>query len=102
MEPTLICLYPGIQNVALKIAYDNGMINRNVAEDEWLRTLNPVMQKYTTEDLKLISDFCDELTDDEQLSLAAGEATEIYEVGRAFIKPELLHIFTEIFEGEVS
>lgn len=92
--------YPGIKKVALEIAYDNGMINRNVPEVQWLSSLDPIIKDFSVEKLAALDKFCSSLSDDEVDILATGEDTEMRFVEEKFDDPDFCHnVFNYIFEG---
>lgn len=71
--------WPGLKKAALDIAYDNGMINRCCPEDDWLRSLDPVLgaDGVYDADLERWSEWLLTLSEDELSVVAAGEETEM-------------------------
>lgn len=104
---SLIERWPGLKKAALEIAYDNGMINRCCSEDDWLRSLDPVLGAdgvYDT-DLECWSDWLLTLSEDELSVVAAGEETEMLAImARAPAPPsgadgDLNGLLNDIFEA---
>lgn len=74
--------WPGLKKAALEIAYDNGMINRCSPEDDWLRSLDPVLgaEGVYDADLERWSDWLLTLSEDDLQTVAAGEETEMHAI----------------------
>lgn len=71
--------YPGLKRVALEIAYDNGMININEPENEFLESLE-WLAVFNNASLTRWSDFIEGLSQEQVEVLAAGEENEIEEL----------------------
>lgn len=71
----IIAQYPALRRVALEIAYDNGMINRLQTEDQWLASLDGVLEcdGCYAEDLEAWSSYLDTLSSRQIALIAAGE-----------------------------
>lgn len=94
--------FPGIRAVALKIAYDNGLINRFQSEEEGLLSLDEILGADGVDeaDLRLVDEWCQSLSEEDQAKLAAGEHSEMIDLQQEFQRPKLLGIFDDIFNGE--
>lgn len=91
----------GIREVTLMIAYDNGMINREQSEDDFLNKVDFVLSAdgVDTADLEKIDKWIQTLSYDDRMILAAGENVERVGLENTFHQPELLKIFEDIFEA---
>lgn len=92
--------FPKMKEVALLIAYDNGMINREQSQNDFLNKVDEIVGAdgvdYT--DLQLIEDWLVTLGNEQLIILAAGETEEMKALEATFSRPELLEIFNDIFE----
>lgn len=90
----------GIRKVALEIAYDNGMINRDSSEETFLMRVDEILGADGVDyaDLKLVDDWILTLTDVQVVTLAAGEREDMEVLEKKFSRPELLKILDDIFE----
>lgn len=92
--------FPKMKEVALLIAYDNGMINREQNQWDFLNKVDEIIGADGVEhaDLQLIEDWLVTLGNEELIILAAGEHEEMKALESKFSRPELLEIFNDIFE----
>lgn len=92
--------FPGIRKVALEIAYDNGMIDRDNPEEAFLQKVDEIVAAdgvdYSV--LKQIDDWINTLSEEEIQILAVGEHVEMVALTSKFSDPEKLDIFNDIFE----
>lgn len=90
----------GIRKVALEIAYDNGMINRDSPEETFLMRVDEILGADGVDfaDLRLVDDWILTLTDEEVSTLAAGEREDMDVLEQKFSRPELLRLLDDIFE----
>lgn len=95
--------FAGIKRVALEIAYDNGLINRNCTERNWLDSLDPVLGADGVDhaDLAVLDVWCMTLTDEEVIDLACGEQDDMKAVAEQCPNPELVGLFEDIFNNEL-
>lgn len=102
MTTPVISQFPGLQAVALEIAYDNGHIHRDCTEEAWLLSLDEVLGAEGVDhaDLVAIDQFCAGLSPEEQSTLAAGEMSEADAIAILFTSPEQLQgLLNDIFEN---
>lgn len=92
--------FPKMKEVALLIAYDNGMINREQSQNDFLNKVDEIVGADGVDyvDLQLIEDWLVTLGNEELIILAAGESEEMKALEATFSRPELLEIFNDIFE----
>jgi hypothetical protein len=92
--------FPKMKEVALLIAYDNGMINRDRNQWDFLNKVDEIIGADGVDyaDLQLIEDWLVTLGNEELTILAAGEHDEQAALSSRFVRPELLEIFNDIFE----
>jgi hypothetical protein len=92
--------FPKMKEVALLIAYDNGTINRDQNQWQFLKKVDKIIQAdgVCYADLQLIEDWLVTLSNGELCVLASGESTEMEALQASFQRPELLEIFNDIFE----
>lgn len=95
--------FPGIQEVALAIALDNGMINRNRSKESFLAECDNVLATRSNGDLISLEAWVQTLTPEEREELAAGEDDEIEILEAASPRDQrgehLADIFKEIFDA---
>jgi hypothetical protein len=86
--------YPFIRSAALEIAYDNGMVNRFMAEDQVLRDMEILMRRdFTPEQIAAIENDLANLTDQQLVELCTAEETVHPKV--LDITNQLLNLFFE-------
>lgn len=92
--------FPKMKEVALLIAYDNGMINREQNQNDFLNKVDEIVGADGVDraDLQLIEDWLVTLGNEQLVVLAAGESEEMKALEATFSRPELLEIFNDIFE----
>ena len=92
--------FPKMKEVALLIAYDNGMINREQNQNDFLNKVDLIVGADGVDraDLQLIEDWLVTLDNGQLCVLAAGEIDEMKALEASFQRPELLEIFNDIFE----
>lgn len=92
--------FPKMKEVALLIAYDNGMINREQNQNDFLNKVDEIVGADGVDraDLQLIEDWLVTLGNEQLIILAAGEHVEMVALQSTFSRPELLEIFNDIFE----
>lgn len=92
--------FPKMKEVALLIAYDNGMINREQNQNDFLNKVDEIVGADGVDraDLQLIEDWLVTLGNEQLIILAAGESEEMKALEATFSHPELLEIFNDIFE----
>jgi hypothetical protein len=92
--------FPKMKEVALLIAYDNGMINREQNQNDFLNKVDLVVGADGVDraDLQLIEDWLVTLSNEQLVILAAGEHDDLTALEQQFSRPELLKIFNDIFE----
>lgn len=92
--------FPKMKEVALLIAYDNGMINREQNQWDFLNKVDEIIGADGVDyaDLQLIEDWLVTLSNEQLIILAAGESEEMKALEALFQRPELLEIFNDIFE----
>lgn len=93
--------YPGLKKAALEIAYDNGMINRNCTEEQYTRSTDPIIgaESVYDEDLKIWSDWIDNLNDEDLSTLCCGESCEMEEIISKAPKAEFLDgLLNDLFD----
>jgi hypothetical protein len=92
--------FPKMKEVALLIAYDNGMINREQNQCDFLNKVDEIIGADGVDltDLQSIEDWLVTLSNEELTILAAGEHVEMVALESTFSRPELLEIFNDIFE----
>lgn len=76
---TIIHRYPGIKKAALEIAYDNGMINRFVSPETFLKSCNPALSATGVDvsDLKKLDDWLMGLDNQDLETVCCGEQTDM-------------------------
>lgn len=92
--------FPKMKEVALLIAYDNGMINREQNQWDFLNKVDEIIGADGVDltDLQSIEDWLATLSNEQLIILAAGESDEMSALEATFQRPELLKIFNDIFE----
>lgn len=90
--------WPGIRAVALLIAYDNGMINRQSPEKAWLESLSPRLYLVSDFDLGVLDAWCLALSDSDRETFASGEFEAMVQVALTCPRPELTNLFDGIFD----
>lgn len=83
----IINQYPNIKKAALEIAYDNGIINRLTAEDDWLLSLDEVMAGYDQADLVSFDMWLGTLSDEDFNVVATGDQDEAENIEKTFTVP---------------
>jgi hypothetical protein len=97
----ILTRFPHLAKACLEMSYDNGGIHRyrneDVAKEEYRQVLGA--DGVYEEDLKIIDDFIATLTEDEVMTLVAGEETEMQAiVARCSIPEKLDGLLNDIFE----
>lgn len=92
--------WPGLRRAALAIAYDNGMINRDQTEEQFLRETATTLGQNISGDRFVVEAFFDLLTQDELDLVCAGAEHEV----EAFLAernapPAVPAYLCAIFEG---
>lgn len=93
--------YPAIMELALEIAYDNGMISRFLTEEQWLVKVQPCLSADGVDkaDLDMLEAFCLSLSDRDKLILAVGDFDDAEKIAARCEKPELVRLFDDIFNS---
>jgi len=96
----IIGKYPGIKLVSLLIAYDNNSIPEGSTEEQWLLSLDPVFEvDADADDLAMLDQWCQTLTNEEAETLAAGEYDDMMDIVALSPKPEFCNLlFNSVFE----
>lgn len=69
--------FPAICDVASRMAYDNGVVNRQEPIEEFYRTCDNVIADRTHADLVALETWITGLTEEQRDTLADGEETEV-------------------------
>lgn len=94
--------WPNIRKAALELAYDNGMINRFNSEEEWLGAASLCLSADGVDyaDLQILDNFIATLTDEQVITLVAGEHEEMQAlINENCVKPEVCQLFEDIFDA---
>jgi len=95
----IIGKYPGIKLVSLFIAYDNDSIPEGSTEEQWLLSLDHVFE-VDSDDLAMLDQWCQTLTNEEAETLAAGEHDNMMDIVALSPKPEFCNLlFNSVFEA---
>ncbi|ANJ20747.1 hypothetical protein HYO99_gp13 [Roseobacter phage RD-1410W1-01] len=101
MVETIRETMPTILRVALLIAYDNGMVNRNESEDDFVGTTASILGEVPLIELIKLEAFLKTLNPIQLNIIAAGEDTESKALLADAPNPEFADtLFNRIFEGE--
>ena len=89
--------YPGIKLIALKIAYDNGFLHRDCSEEEWLLSLDSLLDANIA-DLEILDQWCQTLSEEQAEALGAGEHDDMMELVSLSPNPDFCNnLFNDIF-----
>lgn len=101
MVETIRETIPTILRVALLIAYDNGMVNRNESEDDFVGTTASILGEVPLIELIKLEAFLKTLNNIQLNIIAAGEDTESKALLAGAPDPAFAdNLFNRIFEGE--
>lgn len=95
--------FPKIKQVVLSIAYDNGMINRESSQERFIEKVNEIIGGdgvYYT-DLQNLNEWLETLSDDDLETFANGEHLDQVAIASQFVGPDILGLFTDIFEVDL-
>lgn len=94
--------FKGIREIALIIAYDNGMVNRFEPEAKFIENCEQIISdrnQFATIDIIDLDMWIKTLSDEDKETLAAGEHTDVMAIEARAPKPEVCHeLFLRIFE----
>lgn len=93
--------FPTVLRVALLIAYDNGMVNRNESEDDFVGTTASIIGEVPVIEVIKLEVFLKTLNNIQLNIIAAGEDTESKALLSDAPNPEFADaLFNRIFDGE--
>lgn len=92
--------FQGIRKVALAIGYDNGVINREFQEPDYLLAVEAVLgaEGVYEDELTVLDTWINTLTPEEVETLACGEEDDMRALEQRCPEPMLCGIFLSIFE----
>ena len=93
--------FPKILKIAMKIGYYNGLINRFMAEEAYVRNVSEIIGMYSVMDCIKLEIFLSDMTNDQLMIIADGEESEIKAL--LWNAPDVSFadtLFNTIFEGK--